>query len=461
MSTPSVPSEPTHVVGICGGAVAGSEAAARVVEHGGVAVVFEQNPRPYGKIEDGLPRWHVRLRQQEYARIDDNLARPGVLFVPNTRLGRDLSFEELTEAYGLSAVILATGAWRDRPLPVPGVEAYEGRGLIYQNPLVYWFNHYPERGYQGPRFEVHDGAIVVGGGLASIDVVKIINFELYGRALRDRGIEVDVETFETKGIPRVLQDHGLDPETLGVRGCTLYYRRRKQDMPLATADAPTPEQLAKLEVARAKIMDKVSRKYLVHFEERCMPVAPIDEGGRLGGLVFRRTEVREGRVFPVEGSDFEVRAPMVVSSIGSVPEPLSGVPMKGELYDYANWDTGEVRGYEGVFGLGNVLTGRGNIKESRKSAHEVTMHILETFLGLREGAAAVDGMVRAVHAEVAQQTEAMVREATRHRDPLPPERVATIFHRIQQRWDAVGYHGDYREWIAHARREVSGASADT
>ena len=33
-------------------------------ERGVRVVVFEMNPRPYGKIEDGLPRWHAALRQQ-------------------------------------------------------------------------------------------------------------------------------------------------------------------------------------------------------------------------------------------------------------------------------------------------------------------------------------------------------------------------------------------------------------
>ena len=34
-------------------------------ERGINVVVFEQNIRPYGKIEDGLPKWHVKLQIQE------------------------------------------------------------------------------------------------------------------------------------------------------------------------------------------------------------------------------------------------------------------------------------------------------------------------------------------------------------------------------------------------------------
>ena len=74
----TVPNDPRHLVVIVGGAVAGSEAAALCADRGILAVVVEQNDRPYGKIEDGLPRWHDKLRAQEYERIAPNLHRPVV-----------------------------------------------------------------------------------------------------------------------------------------------------------------------------------------------------------------------------------------------------------------------------------------------------------------------------------------------------------------------------------------------
>src|SRR5262245_11587604 len=124
--------QPQHVVLICGGAVSGSEAAAYCAARGLTAIVLEQNERPYGKIEDGLPRWHDKLRNQEYQRIDENLRRPGVYYVPKTKLGADLSLAEV-RSWGVSTVLLANGAWRDRPLPVPEADAYIGKGLSYQN----------------------------------------------------------------------------------------------------------------------------------------------------------------------------------------------------------------------------------------------------------------------------------------------------------------------------------------
>src|SRR5690349_16466084 len=115
-----MPENQPYFVAIVGGAIAGSVAAEILADRGIQVAVFEQNKRPYGKIEDGLPRWHLEQRKQEYANIDARLKKPGVFFIPATRLGRDVKFEDLCANWGFSAVILANGAWRDREIGVPG-----------------------------------------------------------------------------------------------------------------------------------------------------------------------------------------------------------------------------------------------------------------------------------------------------------------------------------------------------
>jgi ferredoxin--NADP+ reductase len=435
--------EPKPVVAIIGGAVAGSEAAAACAARGAIPIVFEQGERPYGKIEDGLPRWHEKLRDKEYKKIDENLGSGDVIFVPRTEIGGDLSWAELYGDWSLSAVVLANGAWRDRPLPVEGADAYEGRGLVYQNEFVYWFNHYEDEGYDGPVFEIPDDVIVVGGGLASIDVVKIINLELYARALRDRGIEVDLTEMELKGIPRTLEAHGVTAEELGIKGATLYYRRRKEDMPLASADNPTPEKLAKLQAARVKIMDRVISKYSVEFEPLCKPIGVLTEGERLIGIRFQRTEIVDGRVRGLEGTEFDVPASMVISSIGSIPRPIEGIPTKGELYYYDSWDTGEVHGLPGVFGLGNVLTGKGNIKDSRANAIEIIEKVVAAYLGVGDEP---EEMSRGASAEA----EAVAEQATAGK-PMSIDAMKALADKIEKRHQEIGY-SDYQTWIrTHTR----------
>ncbi len=49
-----------------------------------------------------LPRWHREQRKQEYRRIDARMQKPGVFFLPCTKLGRDLDFQNLCDNGGFS-----------------------------------------------------------------------------------------------------------------------------------------------------------------------------------------------------------------------------------------------------------------------------------------------------------------------------------------------------------------------
>jgi NADPH-dependent glutamate synthase beta subunit-like oxidoreductase len=437
---------PTHVVAIVGGAVSGSVAAQILAEHGCEVVVFEQNERPYGKIEDGLPRWHTKLRRQEYEKIDERLARPNIHFVPNTRLGRDLDFRELATGWGFSAVLLANGAWRDRSLEVPGVDDYVGQGLVYQNPLIYWFNHKNERAYAGTRYEVPDGTLCVGGGLASIDVIKVIQLEIYERALRKRGVEATMFELEHEGIAKFLEKKAIDPKSLGVTDGLLIYRRRVEDMPLAdTPASATPEQLKKAETIRRKILEVCRRKFLFRFEERRLSRKAVIEDGRLVGITVAETKVEGKKVEPIAGSEHDLRAPLIISSIGSVPERIPGISMKGESYVYKSWDTGEYDGIPGVFGIGNVVTGKGNIRDSFDHGEFVAKHLVENYLGIGETRDVAAVIAPAAQAGVANAAAVVSHIAAK--TPLAVNSARAVFDRVRTRQRQVGFEGDYKSWI--------------
>ncbi|MBI4613631.1 MAG: hypothetical protein HY720_08485 [Planctomycetes bacterium] len=440
-------SQGKHVVAIVGAAVAGSEAASVMADRGILSVVFDQNPRPFGKIEDGLPRWHVKQRKKEYEKISAKLARPEISFVPLTTLGKDLPFEELLRGWGFSAVLLANGAWRDRPLPVEGVDAYAGKGLVYQNPFVYWFNHFTEKNYRGEQYPILDNVAVIGGGLASIDVVKILQIELTRRALASRGIEVEMLEFEKKGIPKVLESKGLSWGDLGLKGCTLFYRRRVQDMPLAEyPDGADEKAKEKTHQIRARILENCREKFLFQFHDQHLPTGPIVEGGRLVGLKFVRTQVVGGKAQPLPGTEFDHRTPMILSSIGSVPGIISGLAMKGETYEVEDWDTGKIKGYEHLWGLGNVVTGKGNIQASLKHGSFVAGHVASTYLGV-SGEADGPGLYAAQEAAV-QETAGKIAAKIGARPVLAMERVEAILERARSRQRQVGYDGNLAAWLA-------------
>ncbi len=440
---------PQHVVLVIGGAVAGSEAAYQFAQRGILCVVIDQNEQPYGKIEDGLPRWHVNLRRQQMQKIDERLGHPEVHFVPRTRLGRDISLREIL-TWGPSAVVLAVGAWRDRPLSLPGVDRYIGRGFFYQNPVIYWFNHYPEPGYRGPRVELADGALVVGGGLASLDVVKILMLETVVRALAKRKDEADLYDLERRGIGAILAERRLTLADLGLRGCMLIYRRGVEDMPVANPpEDATPEQTERTRATRRKLLHKFSEKYLFGVRERRMPVGFLTDGERLGGLQLAATAVRESRVVPLEGTVEDIPSRLVISSVGSIPEPLEDIPMHGEVFRLKDARTGKLEGLDGVFAVGNAVTGKGNISDSQRHGRVVSRHMLENYLqGVASG---YEEVLAAAEAEAGARAAAVAAYVT-GRAPLPGERVASILERVRDLQRRVGYPGDYHEYMARRAR---------
>src|SRR3984893_15674321 len=443
-----MPNNGQHFVAIVGGAIAGSVAAEILADHGIRVAVIEQNKRPYGKIEDGLPRWHVEQRKQEYGNIDARLKKPGVYFIPSTKLGRDLNFQELCDHWGFSAVILANGAWRDRELGIPGAEQFVDKGLIYQNPFIYWYNHKNETSYAGPRYDSPDEALVVGGGLASIDVVKVLQIENYERALKARGVQTNMHELEKKGIPAICKLHGIRPEDCGVKGCLLIYRRREQDMPLAQPpDNATPEQLAKTESIRQKMLRLARDKYLFRFQERRVTTGFVVENGRLAGLKVAETKVEGRKAEPVPGSEHELRAPLVISSIGSVPEMIPGIGMKGEYYTFKNEVLPQYSGSDRVFGVGNVVTGQGNIRVSLVHSREVTTQLIEDYLGVGDGNSDLSGLFAASEARGAAQANA-VDERVKSLPALSAAEIAAIEQKIRTLQQRVGYTADYDTWIA-------------
>ena len=432
----------SHFVVIFGGAVSGAEAAWQLAQRGIHSVVFEQQALPYGKIEDGLPKWHVKLRDKEEGNINEKLSHELVDFVPNVKLGKDISFEQAVN-WGFTAVILATGAWNDRPLPIDGIDEYVGKGLYYQNPFIYWFNHKHEPNYAGEQYEIQDGAIVIGGGLASMDVVKVLMIETVAKALEEKGHKTDIFTLD-KGIGKVLEGLGLTLADLGVKGCTLYYRRRNADMPLSPTQATTPEEIAKAETIRAKILETFQKRFLFNFEGNMMPVDKVVEDGRLTGMVFRQTKVEDGKVSPVEGSDRDIKAPLVISSIGSIPELIEGIPAKGQVFRIKDMNLCQIEGHENVFAIGNAVTGRGNINESLKHGKELSGRIMDEYLNWSEED--FQNLLRVKEAGVEQEIEAITK-TFEGKNLLPEDKIQELAELIKEQQAQSEYDGNFNAWV--------------
>jgi hypothetical protein len=257
----------------------------------------------------------------------------------------------------------------------------------------------------------------------------------------------------------VLERHGLRFEDLGLAGCTLVYRRRLEDMPRVEipGDA-TPERRTKVEAARRKLLEKAIEKYRFRVEPLAAPDGLVVENDRLVGLRFRRTQIANGKLVPTDET-FERRGSLVISSIGSIPEPITGIAMKGELFAFADWDLGRLDDYPTVFSAGNVVTGKGNIVASRKHASYVAEQAVAAFLGVQ------DDNDRTPESELTPDTNdttdadteaakkawtARIAHALSDQPPHDEPALRRLTARIQQQQANINYPATYEAWIQQA-----------
>ena len=406
------------------------------------AIVIEQNERPYGKIEDGLPRWHDKLRAKEYERID---AEPE----PSRRVlrARDQARARL-HARGAPAragararccsraARGATGRCRSR---APTHTAARASCIRTRSSTGSTTTKSP--GYDGPRYEVSDDAIVVGGGLASVDVVKIINIELYrNRAARARHRSLGRrDGAQGHHRPRWQQSASTRRRSAckgarfitGAACATCRWRSPRPDA--------TPEQITKTEGVREKMVGILTTSSACACATARCRSRRSSEDGRMVGMRVPPQRSARGQV----GRDRRQRARGALGADRQLDRQRArsrsrASRTRGELYDYASWDTGALRGLAGVFGLGNVLTGKGNIRDSRDNAEEISHAGAARLPRPDRARARARRGNRRVHGARSRGRACVGRaeaiESAIRRAKVPAERLSQDREAIEQRW---------------------------
>ena len=370
-----------HYIAVIGGSIAGSEAASLLAQNGFRVVVFDMNKLPYGKIEDGLPNWHINLRNRQIAAIDKKLNHPNIRFVPQTKIGKDIAFLDLVNDWGFSAIILANGAWQDRLLSIDGINKYKNTQLIYQNAFIYWFNHKHEADYSGKQYKIALNTVVIGGGLSSLDVIKVVMIELVKEQLfKLKGIEVDIFTLEKEGIHKVLEKYNLNLDELNIRKAKLIYRRTAREMPLKSPKDGAIESIEAAKNVSEKLLTKYVEKYNFELVDLSIPVKYNEKDGKLTGLILQKATLQNGQVVPVQDSFFEIKTDLVISSIGSIPEQIDELHYENSALKMRKEADYHVSGFDYVFAVGNAVTGKGNIIESKKHGKQITELLIDKHL---------------------------------------------------------------------------------
>ncbi|MFM2429283.1 MAG: hypothetical protein RLZZ511_496 [Cyanobacteriota bacterium] len=118
--TPQIPTQRTgKKVAVIGSGPAGLCAAAQLNQAGHKVTVFERADRPGGLLMYGIPNMKLDKEQVVLRRLKV-LEAEGVEFVCNTEVGKDITSQQLIDAY--DSVVLCTGATKPRDLPIEGRE---------------------------------------------------------------------------------------------------------------------------------------------------------------------------------------------------------------------------------------------------------------------------------------------------------------------------------------------------
>ena len=145
-------------IAIIGAGPAGLTAAYDLVKKGHEVTVFEALDRPGGMTRFGIPQYRL-----PYDRLDADVAAITALGVDiryNTRIGRDISMDQLERDY--DAVLLAIGLQQGRSTRIPGSDHPDVRRAVDLLRMI----------TGGEAFYVPESAAVIGGGNVAMDIAR-------------------------------------------------------------------------------------------------------------------------------------------------------------------------------------------------------------------------------------------------------------------------------------------------
>jgi NADPH-dependent glutamate synthase beta subunit-like oxidoreductase len=269
-------------VAIIGGGPAGLAAAYQLRRRGIASTIFDDHKELGGMFKYGIPGYRTprEVLDHEIQRIVD---LGDIEIKLNTRIGKDISVEQLEKDY--DALLWAIGCKSGRSLPVPG---HDAPNCVSGVAFLEAFN-------QGKMRVTGSKVVCVGGGDTSIDVVsvarrlgKIKNFNPKDSKDHAEAVVLGYTTHDTIDIA---QREGAD--------VTLTSLFPKENM---TA-------------AEHEVMDALEEG--VTILDSVMPVeVVIGEDGRATGLKIAKCEFIDNKPTPIEGTEQILEADLIVSAIG-------------------------------------------------------------------------------------------------------------------------------------------------
>ena len=302
--------ERAESVGIIGAGPAGLAAADKLRRRGYQVEIYDRYDRVGGLLIYGIPGF--KLEKHVVERREQLLRDAGVTFTMNCNIGTDISFAEIKEKH--DAVLIATGVYKAREL---NAEGNDKNGIIPALDFLTASNRLglgDQMSDQAMQTYSSTGKniVVIGGGDTAMDCVRT--------AIRQDAASV-----------------------------TCVYRRDRANMPGSIREVMNAEEEG------------------VVFEWLTAPEG--FEGGdnveavRCSKIHLGQPDATGRRVpEPIEGSDFDMKADMVIKALGFDPEDLPAMFNEPNLKT-SRWGTVQIHwqsmmtDIDGVFAAGDIVRG--------------------------------------------------------------------------------------------------------
>ncbi len=306
-------------VAIVGGGPAGLSAAYQLRRKGHASTIFDDHDALGGMMRYGIPGYRTPREEVLDRELQRILDLGGIEARPNTRVGKDITVQELEQQY--DAILWTIGCQRGRALPVAGGDA---PNCVTGVQFLEAFNT--------GRLKVTSGKVVcVGGGDTSIDVVSV--------ARRLGGIK--------KVNPK-------ERPELVVRGFVAHDSAFTAAREGAEVTLTSLFPKSQMTAAEHEVEDAL--KEGVTILDGVMPVEVIlSEDGRARALKMAQCDIVNDQPVAKHGTEFTLEADLIVSAIGQAGD-LSGLEQLDNGRGFIDGDRFyQVKNKPGHFVAGDII----------------------------------------------------------------------------------------------------------